>query len=401
MQTDMHFPGFEIIKKLDEGGMARVYLAKQVSVDRLVALKIIDAPPESSGSEFEQRFNVEAKIVAGLAHPHIGPVHEFGRSGNYFFLSMEYVPGGTLSDRISKGITPKQADKIVVEIAAALCFAHQKGIVHRDIKPDNIMFREDGSTVLMDFGIARAVRTKASLTQKGMVLGTPLYMSPQQAAGQNTGSDVDVYALGIIYYEMLTGKRPYEHDDPQQLARLHYHAPLPVLPQPLKYLQPMLDIMLAKEIKDRIRNGADLIKVLESYRSDLGFVLDVENDEQWTMITDTGSTDNAKSMIIAERPYRDRWFRRRYCCFSSITASDANHFSVIFSTVTSHFVRWASERKKSAKKIELQCCIDLSLATAVKKRINFFFENDPHDCLKNIEVKVSLALPSGKIFARL
>lgn len=258
----MQIPGYTLIKKINSGGMATVFLATQHSVGRTVALKIMK-PSLDQDPEFHQRFQREATIIGQLSHPNIIPIYDIGRHEKFNYISMEFLPRGSLDEKITTGITTDLALKITLGIAAALEHAHSKGYVHRDIKPENILFREDDSPVLTDFGIARTIKSKANMTQVGAVIGTPYYMSPEQAKGETSDGRSDLYSLGVVLYEMLTGKRPFHADSSLALGIKHIHEQAPKLPLPLFSLQPIMDKLLAKKPEQRFQTARELIDLLE------------------------------------------------------------------------------------------------------------------------------------------
>lgn len=172
----MEIPGYQILKELGRGGMATVYLALQTSFERKVAVKVLDAKA-AADKDFAGRFIREAKIVAQLSHPHIVSVYDVGQQNGLYFMSMDYLAGGALPERIKRGLEKTEVIRILCQIASALSCLHEHGYIHRDIKPDNIMFRADGSAVLTDFGVARSQNAKEGLTQVGTIIGTPVYMS--------------------------------------------------------------------------------------------------------------------------------------------------------------------------------------------------------------------------------
>jgi serine/threonine-protein kinase PpkA len=188
----MQIPGYTLIKKINSGGMATVYLATQHSVGRTVALKVMK-PSLDQDPEFHQRFQREATIIGQLSHPNIIPIYDIDRHEEFNYISMEFLSKGSLDEKITQGIAAETALKISLGIASALEHAHSKGYVHRDIKPENILFREDDSPVLTDFGIARTIKSKANMTQVGAVIGTPYYMSPEQAKGETSDGRSDLY----------------------------------------------------------------------------------------------------------------------------------------------------------------------------------------------------------------
>jgi serine/threonine protein kinase len=248
-------PGYQLLGPLGEGGMAEVYVAVQECFGRKVALKIL--PSSNDGDEFRHRFLQEAKIVAQLTHSHIIAVHDVGEITGSYYIAMDFLPGKNLKDLIRDGLKPKAAIHIIKQVAEALDFAHKKGFIHRDVKPDNVLFREDGSAVLTDFGIASDVRNNLSLTQTGLVYGTPNYMSPEQAFGQPTDSRSDLYSLGVMFYQMLTHRLPYRTSDPIDMAMMHQNDPLPLLPFELNILQPVIDKLLAKSPDERYQRASE------------------------------------------------------------------------------------------------------------------------------------------------
>lgn len=259
----MQIPGYTIIKKINAGGMATVFVATQHSVGRTVALKIMK-PAFDKDPEFHQRFQREATIIGQLSHPNIIPIYDIGRHEGLNYISMEFLPNGSLDERIKKGISPDQAIKITAGIAAALEQAHSKGYMHRDIKPENILFREDDSPVLTDFGIARTIKSKANMTQVGTVIGTPYYMSPEQAKGEASDGRSDLYSLGVVLYEMLTGEKLFHADSSLAISVKHIHEQPPKLPANLARLQPLLDKLLAKKPEQRFQNARELIDALNN-----------------------------------------------------------------------------------------------------------------------------------------
>lgn len=259
----MQIPGYTIIKKINAGGMATVFLATQHSVGRTVALKIMK-PLLDKDPEFHQRFQREANIIGQLSHPNIIPIYDIGRHEGFNYISMEFLPKGSLDEKIKQGITQEQAIKITIGIAAALEQAHSKGYMHRDIKPENILFREDGSPVLTDFGIARTIKSKANMTQVGTVIGTPYYMSPEQAKGEPSDGRSDLYSLGVVLYEMLTGEKLFHADSSLAISVKHIHEQPPALPENFSGLQPLLDKLLEKEAEQRFQTARELIEALEN-----------------------------------------------------------------------------------------------------------------------------------------
>lgn len=261
--------GYQIECQIGRGGMATVYRAMQQSLGRQVAIKILAHSPEED-DEFKQRFKKEGLILARLLHPNIITIHDVGISeNNQLFLSVEYLPGGTLSDRIKQGgLSFDSAIQIARAIAKALGYAHERGIIHRDVKPSNIMFRQDGTPVLTDFGVARIIESKTIHTLSGLAVGSPGYMSPEQAMGESTTIRSDLYSLGVVFYEMLVGRRLYEAGNPIAITLKHLHDPIPELPKQYAYLQPVLNKLLTKKSTDRYKNINEFLTSLDSVIGD-------------------------------------------------------------------------------------------------------------------------------------
>jgi len=261
----MEIPGYKIEKIIGKGGMATVYLALHEALNRKVAIKVMNRQ-DGADSEYSNRFMREARIVANLTHPNIVTIHDVGEHDGHNYLVMELLPSGvTLKDKIKAGVDSQYALSIVSQVATALKVAHEKNIVHRDIKPDNIMFRADGSVVLMDFGVARSVDSAdPQMTQAGLIIGTPQYISPEQAQGKNIGTYSDIYSLGVVFYEMLTGKVPYTADTPIALVLKHVSEPVPKLTGDVAVYQPLLDRMMAKKREQRYSNCDQIIADIDS-----------------------------------------------------------------------------------------------------------------------------------------
>lgn len=241
--------------------MARVYLAVQENFDRHIALKVM-AEHLVRDESFAKRFLREAKTVARLSHQSIVPVFDVGAIGNIHYMAMEFLPGGDLKHKMRTGLSLLESIKIVKAIAAGLLYAGNKGLVHRDIKPENILFREDGSPVISDFGIVRDTDSKTNMTVTGAVIGTPHYMSPEQAEGAAVDPRSDLYSLGVILYEMLTGHVPFTGESAVSIGIKHITQMPEVLPQGVAGFQKIIDNILAKHPDDRYQTGAEFIEAL-------------------------------------------------------------------------------------------------------------------------------------------
>lgn len=261
--TSLEIPGYRILKKINQGGMSTVYLAVQRSVGRQVALKVM-SPVLNADPVFSERFQREANIVGQLSHPNIVGIHDIGRYRSLNYIAMDYMPGGSVSDRLAQGsIEPLEALNVTREIALALDHAHGKGYVHRDLKPENILFREDGSAVLTDFGVARAVARTTRMTSTGMVVGTPHYMSPEQARGGAIDGRADLYSLGVVFYEMIAGAVPYQADEAVAIAIKHLTDPIPRLPARHSLYQNLVDRFLGKDPEQRFQRGLDVVDAID------------------------------------------------------------------------------------------------------------------------------------------
>jgi serine/threonine protein kinase len=263
--------GFEIHRTIGKGGMATAYLATHLESGREVALKVLRVAPGHGDEgvdteEFARRFEREGALLTELDHPNIVKVYGFGHAPGVLYIYMEYVPGGDLTSRIERGLPIDEALDIIAAIGAALDFAHEHSVIHRDVKPSNILFRDDGTPLLSDFGIAKQTDGSTEITAVGMLLGSPFYMSPEQAQGKALDGRSDLYGLGIILFEMLTGRVPFFAPSPLKVLMAHSNEPIPRLDPELKPFQILVDQMLAKSRDDRIASGADLSEAIEALR---------------------------------------------------------------------------------------------------------------------------------------
>jgi len=259
--VDIDIPGYQIIRPIGEGGMASVFLALQKSLDREVALKVM-SPILAANADFASRFLVEGKITAKLQHPNLVTVYDIGTHNGVYYLAAEYIGGGTLKDRLVEGgLTVAEILDIVSDVAHGLDFAHQKGFVHRDVKPANVLFRTDGRVVLADFGIAKAMDGSNSSTVAGASVGTPDYMSPEQARGEPVDGRSDLYSLGTMLFEMLAGRPPFQAGDPFTVALMHVTHPVPELEEH-EWLQPLIAGMMAKKPAERFNTGAAVVDAI-------------------------------------------------------------------------------------------------------------------------------------------
>ncbi|GCE12734.1 FHA domain-containing serine/threonine-protein kinase [Tengunoibacter tsumagoiensis] len=266
---------FRIVERIGAGGMATVFKAYQPTLDRYVAIKVLPAS-YARDPVFVKRFVQEARSVARLAHPNIVQIHDFGEQDNITFIVMEHVDGGTLRDRL-RGTGPNAAPRalpvpeaidFIIQAAQGLDCAHNNGIIHRDVKPANMLLRKDGHLLLSDFGIAKILEGTTNLTRVGTGIGTPQYMSPEQGMGQSVDRRSDIYSLGIVLFHCLTGQVPFTADNPLTVTVKHINEPLPIeklvaaqVPSPVIQV---VQKMTAKQPHERFQAVDALIDALTS-----------------------------------------------------------------------------------------------------------------------------------------
>ena len=258
---------FRIVERIGAGGMATVFKAYQPTLDRYIAIKVLPAY-HARDPIFVKRFVQEARSVAKLAHPNIVQIHDFDEQGGYTYIVMEYVDGGTLKDRLKKPLSVVEAADFIIQAAEGLDCAHRNGIVHRDVKPANMLLRKDGHLLLSDFGIAKILEGTTNLTRVGTGIGTPQYMSPEQGMGQPVDRRSDIYSLGIVFFHCLTGRVPFTADSPLTITVKHMNEPLPIdmltaegVPQPIIQV---VQKMTAKQPHERYQSAEALIDALTS-----------------------------------------------------------------------------------------------------------------------------------------
>ena len=253
---------YRLDELLGRGGMSEVWRAEDLELGRNVAIKLL--APDADTARFER----EARAVASLTHPNIMQLYDYGESDDRPYMVLEYVSGGTLEDRLEhrKPLSDEEAGAIAAGIAAGLAHAHARGVIHRDLKPANVLFDEEGRPKVADFGIARLAVGEGTLTEAGTVLGTAAYISPEQAMGEPAGTPSDVYSWGVILYRMLTGRLPFESNDPMELVTMHRDVPPPPIAQfrddPPALLESVATAALAKDPMHRPQDGAALLAEL-------------------------------------------------------------------------------------------------------------------------------------------
>jgi serine/threonine protein kinase len=302
---------YDVIELLGQGGMATVYKGYQPGIDRFVAIKVLPPHP-GQDTQFLERFELEARTIARLQHPHILPVFDYGNEGNILYLAIAYVRGGSLSDRIDRGPMPlHEIEKLLQQVAAALDYAHRQGVIHRDIKPDNILLDGEGNALLADFGIVKLLEGDARLTATGGLIGTPAYMAPEQATGQPVAAAADIYSLGIVVYEMITGQQPYKADSPLQVALQHVTEPPPRITAARTDLPPTLERVmlkvLAKDPRDRFATATEFATEFSRAVHGTGSLLGGasppdEAGESHTIQMDTGISPGTPSTQSTQAP---------------------------------------------------------------------------------------------------
>ena len=354
-------PGYSITRKIGEGGTAQVYLATQLAFRRQVAIKVL-LPAVAADADCARRFLAEAEIVAGLGHPNIVPVYDFGQQDSTFYMVMEYLPGGTLAQWINRGMETGEVLQVLSEMASALYFAHGKGFVHRDVKPENILFRENNSAVLTDFGIARQKNASNSLTVAGAVMGTPKYMSPEQLRGLELDGRSDLYALGVMFYEMMAGKPPYEDRDFMALAMKHLQAPIPSLPPLKSRYQRFLEKLMAKAPENRFQTGLEIVKLIQQVNSGM----DISRMERRgcvyrlpTELTDEQQKQQRRATVkeglqCGEVVTQKGFFSDRYKFTGYLVALDWSRLSTSLSTMgNTQLSDWFARRGRNGAAVEI------------------------------------------------
>lgn len=298
---------YELIEKIGEGGMAIVYKAKCRLLNRYVAIKIL-RPEFTKDEQFVENFRRESQAAAGLSHPNIVSVYDVGQEGNIHFIVMELVEGKTLSELIEeKGrLDYKEAINITRQVASALSLAHKNQIVHRDIKPHNILITNTGVAKLADFGIAKAVSASTIIGGNNKVMGSVHYFSPEQARGAYVDERSDIYSLGIVLYEMLTGKVPFDGDNPISIALMHINDPMPPVSAEVPGIPPQLEKIIMKATDkyqtNRYRTADEMIEDLDN----IEFITKVMGQKAFTI----AGEEEKEQPAVSVHPERERTHRK-------------------------------------------------------------------------------------------
>ncbi len=314
---------YRIIEQLGQGGMATVFKAYHAALDRYVAIKVLH-PAFKEEPNFLSRFQREARVVARLEHPNIVPIYDFAEHNGQPYLVMKFIEGQTLKARLNeKPLTKEEAVEIVDAVGGALAYAHKEGVLHRDVKPSNVLLSPDGSIYLADFGLARMAQAGASTLSKDVMLGTPQYISPEQGqGGRDLDHGTDIYSFGVLLYEMVVGRVPFNADTPFSIIHDHIYTPLP-LPTSLnpnvpEVVERVLLKSLAKDRKDRFEQVEQQVQafrtaVLEGEGAFLETITlqpaadDGSGGEASTPIIPSDLIDGDKKAVVQEKPPRKRW----------------------------------------------------------------------------------------------
>jgi eukaryotic-like serine/threonine-protein kinase len=258
-------PGYAIRKTIGESEKALVYLAHSEKLGTDVALKVTKS--ENEDPEDQQVFAREYEALSALRNPAIVTIYDYGTNAGREYLAMEYFPRGDLKNRLLRGILEVDALRYLEQIARALQVVHEAGILHRDLKPPNLMLRENDTIALIDFGLARSLSGAPNATRTGVLRGSPYYMSPEQALGEDLDGRSDLYSLGVLFYEMITGRKPYSGLSAIDVLQQHVTAPVPQLPHSHVHLQALLEGLIAKSRAERFANAAQAIEAIAGMRA--------------------------------------------------------------------------------------------------------------------------------------
>jgi len=266
-QEPLRLRGYRLTRKIGSGGMTEVYLAEREEDALPVVLKVLDASGRGAG-EHLSRFIQEYALLSRIQHPNVVRIYDQGFTDDHAYIAMEYFPLGDLRSEVSAGMDEARVLHVLQQVARALAAIHAAGVIHRDLKPENVMRRPDGTVALADFGIAKSMLAADNLgltqTRHGDVVGTPYYLSPEQASGHEITPASDLYSLGVMFHEMLTGERPFRAESLDKLLALHLTAPTPTLPVQFEDLQPILHRLMAKSPGGRYASGQALVDELEA-----------------------------------------------------------------------------------------------------------------------------------------
>lgn len=373
-------PGYLIKKIIGQGGMATVFLAEPANGGAKVAVKVMRAPP-GADHEWSARFLREASILQKFKHPNIVQVLAVGESQGNHYIVMEHLDHGDLTTWIKQGLQPNDALRLLRSLTLALEYAHKNGYIHRDVKPDNVLFRADGTPVLTDFGVARSRNSDVRLTQMGMVVGTPRYMSPEQHKGLEVDARTDIYALGIILYEMLTRQVPFDGTDSISIGIKHLTESVPPLPIKLARFQRLMDALLAKNPGERMAQAASLIKAI-----DLLLAQPEPNLKRAAMAT----TALARGLEIREKETKTGMFSKACDIEISIGAADYEALQKQSTAATSALFEWQKDVGKKARNITIHFFVHPWILTRARDYAKNLATNEDYSFLVKRNAKIRI-----------
>ena len=255
-----------LLGKLYAGELSSVYLAEAEDSGERIAFKVLRHVPDSGGTRTFDRFLQEYEVIARVRHPNVVKIFDLGVADDHAYIAMEYLGAGSLAERLNTALDPDQSVHYATQVGSALAAIHEAGILHRDLKPPNVMLRDNDDVALIDFGLARNLEGGLSSTRTGVLRGSPYYMSPEQALGEELDARTDFYSLGIIFYEMLTGRKPFAGTSAIEVLQQHVNSPVPTLPERHSQHQPLIDRMLAKSREQRFASAEEVIEAVGTAR---------------------------------------------------------------------------------------------------------------------------------------
>ncbi|UCC13410.1 MAG: protein kinase [Gammaproteobacteria bacterium] len=256
--------GHRLIRRLARGGVSTIYLMEDQRQERQVVVKVLTEVPDVDEEKTDfDRFLQEYELISAIRHPNVVKIFDLGIADDHAFIVMEYFPAGDLKSRIKRGVSPKEALDYLAQMASALAAIHRVGVLHRDLKPANVLRRDNESLALIDFGLAKRTVRAPDLTRRGEIFGTPYYMSPEQGHGGTVDQRSDIYSLGVIFFEMLTRKKPFAASSPMAVIYKHGHAEIPLLPEHLREWQDLIGKMMAKDPDDRPQSADELAALVQ------------------------------------------------------------------------------------------------------------------------------------------
>lgn len=373
-------PGYRLRKLLGRGGMATVFLAEPEGGTAKVAIKVMRAPP-GADHEWSARFLREAAILQKFDHPNIVKVYAVGESNGDHFMVMEHLDHGDLTTWIKQGLQPVDALRVLKPIALALDYAHQQGYIHRDVKPDNVLFRADGTPVLTDFGVARPRRADVRLTQMGMVVGTPKYMSPEQHKGLDVDTRSDIYSLGIVFYEMLTREVPFDGADSMSIGMKHLTEAVPRLPPKFARFQRLMDTLLEKDPGKRIARGETVAKAID---------LLLSQPEPSAKLAIAATNALARGIDIKETETKTGMFSKACDIAICIGAEDYETLQKHCATATSALFDWQQDAGKKARNISLDFFVHPWILARARDYAKKLSQNEDYAFLQERKARVRI-----------